>query len=389
LKMENRKGLRLFEDSYAAAPFVFLLVLLCMTSGCGAPGEPQPPSPPIPAAISDLAAHQQGNGVQLVFTLPGRTTNGDRLAEAPATEIFRGSLTPEGKPDNKSFRLAYTIPGALFPDYAVQGKMQFTDPIPSEELRAHSGQPLVYRVRTRASKKKNSPDSNTVIVKLYPVADKIQAVNTSVTQNAIELSWQAPKLAAESLGEAVNGYHVYRGELDASAPVPDGGDLSHAKWKNPLLLLAAVQGNSYSDTLFEFGKTYVYLVRSLTTVEGDSIESDDSPPAIVTPRDTFPPAAPQNVVAAALPGADETRIVDLSWSINVESDLAGYRIYRSEKEDERGQLVQPELLPSPAFRDSTVQAGHRYWYSVTAVDHAGNESPASEPTVADLTQPSP
>jgi hypothetical protein len=385
--MENRKGLRLLGGSFAAASFVFLFVLSCVTSGCGAPGEPQPPSPPIPAPISDLAAHQQGNGVRLVFTLPGRTTGGDRLAEPPATEIFRGSLTPEGKPDNKSFRLVYTIPGALSADYAVQGKMQFTDPIPSEELGGHSGLPMVYRVRTRASKKKNSPDSNTVIVKLYPVADKIQAVNANVTQNAIELSWQAPKLAAEGSGETVTGYHVYRGELDASAPVPDGGDLSHAKWKNPLLLLAPVPGNFCSDTLFEFGKTYVYLVRSVTAVEGNSIESDDSAPAILTPRDTFPPAAPQNVVAALLPGADDGHIVDLSWSINVENDLAGYRIYRSEKEGERGQLVQPELVPSPAFRDSTVQAGHRYWYCVTAVDHAGNESPASEPTVADLTQP--
>src|SRR5262245_42115762 len=176
--MKNRKGLRLLGGSFAAAFFVFLFVLSCVTSGCGAPGEPQPPSPPIPAPISDLAAHQRGNGVQLVFTLPGRTTGGDHLAEPPATEIFRGSLTSEGKPDNKSFRLVYTIPGALSADYAVQGKMQFTDPIPPEEVRAHSGMPVVYRVRTRASKKKNSADSNTVIVKLYPVADKIQAVNT-------------------------------------------------------------------------------------------------------------------------------------------------------------------------------------------------------------------
>src|SRR5215510_1319797 len=153
--MENRKRLRLFEDSVAAVPFVFLFVLLCVGSGCGAPGEPQPPSPPIPAPITDLAAHQQGNGVQLVFTLPGRTTGGDRLAEPPATEIFRGALTNEGKPDNKSFRLVYTIPGALSADYAVQGKMQFTDPIASEELRTHSGPTLAYRVRTRASKKKN------------------------------------------------------------------------------------------------------------------------------------------------------------------------------------------------------------------------------------------
>src|SRR5262249_1563737 len=199
-----------------------------------------------------------------------------------------------------------------------------TDPIRSEELRAHSGLYAVYRIRTRASKKKNSPDSNTVIVKLFPVADKIRALDANVTQNAIELSWQAPMRLAEGSGGAGTGYHRHRGELDSSAPVPEGADLSRAKWKNPLLPLASPRSPSYHDTLFEFGRTYVYLVRSVTSIEGNLIESDDSTPAIVTARDTFPPAVPENVVAALLPGADDASIVDLSWSINVESDLAGY-----------------------------------------------------------------
>jgi hypothetical protein len=369
-----------------ALPVLFSVFAL---EGCGAPGEPQPPSPPIPSPVTDLATHQQGNGVQLVFTLPERTTAGERLAEPPATEIFRGALKPDGKPDNKSFRLVYTIPGALSTDYAVQGKIQFTDPLAAEELRARPGLVLAYRVRTRASKKKDSADSNIATVKLYPVADKIQAVNTEVTQSAIELSWAAPKLAAEDSGLTVSAYHVYRGELDGCAPVPAGGDLSHAKWKNPLILLAPAQSNAYSDTFFEFGKTYVYLVRSVTIAEGSPIESDDSAPAMVTPRDTFPPAEPQNVVAAVLPGPNGALVVDLSWSLNVESDLAGYRIYRSEKESERGQLLQTDVLPSPAFRDSSVEAGHRYWYSVTAMDRAGNESSASQATLVELSQPLP
>jgi len=387
--MEKRKGSSLFAHSPHVLFSICLRVFACVVAGCGAPGEPQPPSPPIPAAITDLTAHQQGNGVQLVFTLPGRTTSGDRLAEPPATEIFRGTLKPDGKPDSKSFRLVYTIPGALAGNYAAQGKIQFSDAIAPEELRAHPGLNVVYRIRTRASKKRDSADSNTVTVRLYSVADKILEVKANVTQNAIELSWQSPKLSGADSGARPAAYQVYRGELDPNASPPSNGDLSQAKWKNPPRLLASAQSNSYGDTLFEFGNTYVYLVRSLTTVAGNSIESDDSTPAIVTPRDTFPPAAPQNVVAAVLSSPDGTRVVDLSWSINSESDLAGYRIYRSEKEGERGQPLQTELLLSPALRDSSVAASHRYWYSVTAVDHAGNESPASEATFVDLTQPLP
>lgn len=387
--MENRKGPRLFEQSLAALLSLFCFALVGATGGCGAPGEPQPPSPPIPAAITDLIAHQQGNGVQLVFTLPGRTATGERLTEPPATEIFRGTLKPDGKPDNKSFRLVYTIPGELAHTYAEQGKIQFTDPIAAEELRTHPGMQLAYRVRTRASKKKDSADSNTVITKLYGIADTIPVVNANVTQTAVELSWAAPNTGTASSGEAVAAYHIYRGELDSDAAVPTNGDLSRAEWKSKPLLLAPAQSNSYSDTLFEFGKTYVYLIRSVTIADGGPIESDDSAPAVVTPRDTFPPAAPQNVVAAVLPGENDSRIVELSWSINVEADLAGYRVYRSEKPGERGQLLQAELLASPAYRDSAVQTGHRYWYTVTAVDRTGNESGPSDAALADLTQPAP
>jgi len=36
------------------------------------------------------------------------------------------------------------------------------------------------------------------------------------------------------------------------------------------------------------------------------------------------------------------------------------------------------LLLTPAFRDMNVQPGRRYFYTVTAVDRSGNESPVSE-----------
>jgi hypothetical protein len=370
-------------------PYIVILSFLSL-GGCGAPGEPQPPSPPIPSAINDLAAHQLGNGVQLVFALPSHTVAGERLLSPPAIEIFRGSLKSNGSPDGKSFKLVYTIPGALADSYAAQGKIRFTDPLLPEDLRAEPGAVYAYRVRTRASKKKDSADSNSVTAKVYPVPDRIASLDVRVTQNAIELSWPVPQFAAAAnSAETITGYHVYRGELDASSPVPAPNDLSQAKWKSQPILLAPSQSTSYRDTAFDFGKAYVYQVRSLVIADGNPIESDDSTPAIVIPRDTFPPAAPQNLVVAEIPGENGAASVDLSWSINPENDLAGYRIYRSEQQDERGHSLQAELLLSPSYRDVSVQPGHRYWYVVTAVDRAGNESAPSEPVLADLTKPLP
>jgi len=42
-----------------------------------------------------------------------------------------------------------------------------------------------------------------------------------------------------------------------------------AKWKSPLTLVAPGAGKFYRDTFVEFGKTYVYVVRSVAlTPEG-------------------------------------------------------------------------------------------------------------------------
>ena len=99
---------------------------------------------------------------------------------------------------------------------------------------------------------------------------------------------------------------------------------------------------------------------------------------------------PQDLVAAVLPGAEAgTVLVELSWSINLETDLAGYRVHRSEQENARGELLTPDLLPTPAVRDTSVKPGHRYWYGVTAVDRAGNESAPCAPVAVDIAQPSP
>ena len=376
----------------AAASVSFLCVVL-FCSGCGAPGEPTPHAPPVPLAIADLTAQQSGEGVQLVFTLPGRTATGKRLTEYPTVEIYRGAVKPDGTTDLKTFRMVYTIPGSLVNNYILEKHVEFVDPISPEETRSHSGGKVAYLVRTRISAKKASADSNIVQVAIYPVPERIADVQARVAETAVDLSWAAP--AKTSGGGALPpfGYRIYRGQLDASgdeaaraaAIEAAAKDLRRAKWKSKLALLASSDTNAYHDTDFEFNNTYVYVVRSTVTVNGVALESADSIPAIVTPKDIFPPASPQGLVAAVLQTAAENA-VDLSWSISPETDVAGYRVYRSESEGARGDTLS-ELLPTPAYRDASVQPGRRYWYSVTAVDRSGNESDPSPQILVVIAQP--
>ena len=390
--MELRSGTKLHLPKRPAQvlPILsFLISIFFFNGGCGAPGEPVPPSPPVAVAVGDLFSRQAGDGVELVFTLPGKSVSGERLTTTPAVEIVRGAVKPDGAADLKSFRAVYTIPGALVGNYFVSGKVHFTDPIAPAETKMHPGGSVAYLIRTRVSKKRASADSNIVTVRLFPVPQPIFSVQVKVTESAVKLTWPVPtQTSAGDPLSAVSGYHVYRGEIDAHTQAPTSKDLAQVQWISPLALLGPATTNAYNDTQFDFGKTYVYVVRSVITAEGNEIESDNSEPATMTVLDTFPPAAPQGIVAAVLRGATpSTFVVDLSWSINVETDLAGYRVYRSEQEGTRGQLITPDLLPVPALRDTSVEPGHRYWYSVTAVDRAGNESPPGSATAVDVVKP--
>ena len=135
----------------------------------------------------------------------------------------------------------------------------------------------------------------------------------------------------------------------------------------------------FSDTQAIFGATYKYSVRSMVQYPDAAIESGDSNLVTLTPKDTFPPAAPLGLVVVLVPTQGATSAhLELSWAISPETDIAGYNVYRSEEAGVQGTRQNAELLIAPAFRDMNVQPGRRYFYSVTAVDRSGNESPASE-----------
>ena len=387
--MEIKRGLKALEPARAMpviSVFWALISMWCLIAGCGVPGEPMPPPPPIPTAIRDLTAKQLGDGVLLSFTLPTKSTLGDRLQQTPTMEVFRGKLQGDGTPDLKSFRQADVVPSAILGGLVRQGTVEFLDTVSPDEIRANSGELIVYNVRTRVSERKISADSNLVQVNLYPVPERVGKLDLQESEHSLKLKWSAP---TQTSGGAplppISEYRVYRGELDPASAANAEKDIHAAVWKLPLLLLASPKEPEYEDRGFDYGKTYAYVVRTVVKEEGATRESGDSLPAIIAPKDIFPPEAPRDVVAAVLPGGPGgAGVVDLSWSLNVETDLAGYRIYRSESEGTRGRALTPDLLPTPAYRDAAVQGGRRYWYSITAVDQAGNESAPSAMVAVDI-----
>jgi fibronectin type 3 domain-containing protein len=71
--------------------------------------------------------------------------------------------------------------------------------------------------------------------------------------------------------------------------------------------------------------------------------------------------------------------IDLSWSVNEEEDFLGYRLYRARALDSSFELQNTELMRDQhTYRDSVLIEAVAYWYFVTAVDNAFQESEPSQ-----------
>lgn len=98
---------------------------------------------------------------------------------------------------------------------------------------------------------------------------------------------------------------------------------------------------------------------------------DDGDPT----QDTTPPASPSGLEGIS---GDET--VELTWNANVEDDLAGYNIYRSESSFSDITDMNPvneSPITGTEFTDENLQNGTTYYYRLTAIDDSENESNTS------------
>ena len=373
---------------------------LTILAGCASPGVPLPPSLKLPEVVDDLAVTRVGDQVRLHWTTPAKTTDGRAFTGAITAEICRETVAAPPPATQVQGASAAAPPCSPVARLAVKpGASESADPLPTS-LTAAPARLLAYRVQLRNSRGRTAGPSAAVFTASGPAPDPVQGLRGKASKQGAELEWRA-------VGASVDAVELDRTAVEPPVEPAAGGKIGAAP-KPPaearflarggVAAGAAAAGGGAGagdaggaiDRTAQTGTTYRYTAQRVRTVlpGGHRVEVRSLPSATVTVAmlDVFPPDPPTGLVASpgfvgGEPGSqalDHTPrpAIDLSWEPAIEPRVAGYRVYRREGEGTARRLSS-ELIPVPAYRDLTVEAGRRYTYRVTAVDGAGNESALS------------
>ncbi len=358
-----------------------LLFAALWTVGCGAPGPPLPPSLELPRPAKDLTATRKGDKVLLSWGAPTETTDGQnvRASKLGPARVCRGIAVATM---TSCAQIAGEVPAAQI-QVAKPGerapRVTFTDHLSEQVVREHATQFATYAASMLNWRGRSAGLSNQVKVPLAPVLPPPAEVKAEIAADGIHLSFKCVGYVNSPVPLA-HRYRVYR-RADNTASGVLVKELSTDKTVPGAPSATLTSDCRTIDNTFEWEQTYYYHVTPVTSVmengkEIAEVEGDDSPEVKVFAHDIFPPAQPTGL-QAVYSGPGQKPFIDLTWAPNTEADLAGYDVYRHE-EGTTPVKINSELVKTPSFRDENVQPGHTYFYSVSAVDLRGNESPKSE-----------
>jgi hypothetical protein len=119
----------------------------------------------------------------------------------------------------------------------------------------------------------------------------------------------------------------------------------------------------------ENGKRYECVIRAVRNFKGTAIEGPGSPVVTGVPEKTLPPSDPTGLIGVIRRDPDK-KGVELRWNRNPEPDVAGYDLYRREKETDASLKMNSQIITEPYFFDATADPLKSYLYRLKAVDNS-------------------
>jgi hypothetical protein len=323
------------------------------------PEEPTADPRPSPGQRTTFAETMTEKTIEPVFTTPApkpsapagaATTGVPTSAAAPSSNTAGqpGSIppVPELPPAIESVPELPDAAGAIAPVGSLpEPKPLGVSGLPGESVPAPSGPAYparIYAVRGVTKSGRPGPPSTRVELPLVDPPAQPPAPQAAATETAIVLTWPTPATTGRPIA-----YNIYKtGSQDPinGAPVAEG---------------------KYERGGITFGTEECFTLRAVQKFGAVTLESGPSAPVCLTPRDTFPPAAPKGLSIVAGTGT-----MNLGWDANIEADLAGYVILRGEAPGDTLQPLTPAPIAATSYEDKTVKPGVRYVYSIVAIDKA-------------------
>jgi hypothetical protein len=363
------------------------LLAIALLASCGTPGAPLPPELELPKPVTDLRAARKGEHVFLTWTVPSKTTEHANLRYLDGTRVCRSltTLTSCQNPIGEVARPAQpTRRSKNGPN--LKSQASYMDSLPADLQQQNPEGEITYAVAVFNESGRNAGLSNQVKVLAAPTLAPPSEFRPQLTANGVVLNWTGtPETGSDPAIR--HAYRILRREEGSSKDM-SLGEIALGSSSGPA---------QFVDHSFEWEKTYIYRITIATEIKRGtleecptgvepepgsstcatyvSVEGDDSQPIRIYAHDLFPPAVPVGLQAVGS-GVGQAPFIDLIWSPDSEADLAGYNVYRRE-EGSQPVKINSGVVNTPAFRDSNVQPGRRYFYSVSAVDLRGNESARS------------
>lgn len=134
-----------------------------------------------------------------------------------------------------------------------------------------------------------------------------------------------------------------------------------------LLTPLPVEGENYIDTLSVGALNNFYY--SIVAVNQVYLNSDYSDIAEVKLKDVIPPVAPV-ITDLTVTGNS----VSVQWIPSFDTDIAGYKVYRSEDSVSGFVEVSTAIIPSNTYTDNNLSSDKTYYYKISAIDNSQNAS---------------
>ena len=309
----------------------------------------------VPRPITDLLYTVDDKGVQLTWSYPVKTIKGSAIDDISSFELYRAEIAlddycgscpiPFGEP--------MELDGGSPFDGEVRRKATFDTSL------LMPGYKYFFKVRSRTSWWADSTDSNIITFVWFKPAAAPEGVAALPGDQQVFLVWQP--VTRHTDGTAVERdmkYQVMR-------------SVSGKKFER---LGEPVADTSYVDQQVKNGVRYFYTIQSMMVLEDNLVNGGISKDVGVTPIDLEPPLPPLGIKVI------QTGVgVKVFWEKSDADDLAGYRVYRRAAAKDSYEMIGEVESVYTLFVDTKASENKRYYYAVTAIDHAkpANESKKS------------